>query len=141
MLYSQRRSKWTEPFGSFASQQEVLGTAAAAGGSHRKRHPHNTKSATHGHLHPTSLDGSFDLNNLTLNQPAYRDDSDQVSRANSVRNDERSTGSRSNRASLGMVNTLEYGPIEYAHSTGQVTPDSIITSGATTLYIYQQSYT
>ena len=86
---------------------------------------------------PTSSDTSFDMNNLSLNQQNYGERSNQVSRANSVTRSGRSSGSQSNRASLGMVNTPVYEPAGYAHSAGHVTPDSINTSGAATPYTFQ----
>lgn len=85
---------------------------------------------------PTSADASFDLTNLNLSQSNYGERSNQVSRANSVTRSGRSTGSQSNRASLGMVPTTGYESVGYAHSAGHVTPDSITTSGAATPYTY-----
>lgn len=85
---------------------------------------------------PTSMDSSFDINSLTLNQSNYGAASNQVSRANSVTRSKRSTGSQSNRASLGMMNTSGYESAGYAHSTGHITPDSITTSGAATPYTF-----
>ena len=85
---------------------------------------------------PTSIDTSFDMNALTLNQPNYGSASAQVSRANSVTRSKRSTGSQSNRTSLGMMNASGYESTGYAPSTGHVTPDSITTSGAATPYTF-----
>ncbi len=86
---------------------------------------------------PTSMDGAFDMNNLTLNQSNYGSASNQVSRANSVTRSQRRSGSQSNRASLGMMSASGYESAGYAHSTGHITPDSITTSGAATPYTYQ----
>lgn len=85
---------------------------------------------------PTSMESTFDLSNLNLNSPSYTSASNQVSRDNSVTRATRSTGSQSNRASLGMVSTSGYESAGYAHSTGHVTPDSITTSGAATPYTF-----
>ncbi|KAF6224765.1 hypothetical protein HO133_009959 [Letharia lupina] len=85
---------------------------------------------------PTSLDGSFDINTLNLGQSQYVESSDQVSRSNSIKKSKRSTGSHSNRASLGLVNTSGYDPTSYGYVSGHVTPDSATTSGAATPYTY-----
>ena len=85
---------------------------------------------------PTSLDGSFDITSLTLGQRQYGDNSNQVSRSNSNKKSKGSTGSTSNRASLGMVTTAVY-PTTYEYSsTGHITPESITSSGAATPYQY-----
>lgn len=88
------------------------------------------------HYIPTSSDTSFDMNNLSLDQQNYSEHSKQVSRANSVAGSGGSSGSQSNRASLGMVNTPVYEQAGYAHSAGHVTPDSITTSGAATPFTF-----
>ena len=85
---------------------------------------------------PTSLDGSFDINALNLGQSQYVESADQVSRSNSIKKSKRSTGSHSNRASLGLVNTSGYDPTSYGYVSGHVTPDSATTSGAATPYTY-----
>lgn len=86
---------------------------------------------------PTSLHESFDFN-MPLAQSTYDNVSNntQDSRATSIKQSKRSTGSQSNRASLGLVNTSGYESAGYAHSTGHVTPDSITTSGAATPYTF-----
>lgn len=84
----------------------------------------------------TSSDTSTEMGNLSLNQQGFDDRSNQVSRANSVTRSGMSTGSHSNRASLGMINTSSYEPPGYAHSAGHDTPDSITTSGAVTPYTF-----
>ena len=86
---------------------------------------------------PTSLDGSFDINALNLGQPQYVESANQLSRSNSIKKSKRSTGSHSNRASLGLVNTSGYDPASYGYVSGHVTPDSATTSGAATPYTYQ----
>lgn len=86
---------------------------------------------------PTSSDTSFDMNNLSLNQQNYGEHSRQVSRANSVAGSGESSGSQSNRASLGMLNTPVYEQAPFPHSAGHDTPDSITTSGAATPYTFQ----
>ena len=86
---------------------------------------------------PTSLDGSFDMNALNLGQPQYVESANQVSRPNSIKKSKRSTGSHSNRASLGVANTSGYDPANYGYVSGHVTPDSATTSGAATPYTYQ----
>ena len=82
------------------------------------------------------VEPAFDFNNLNLNQASYGDASNQVSRANSVKESNRSVGTRSNRASLGMVNTSGYESNGYGNSTGHITPESVTTSGAATPYTY-----
>ena len=84
---------------------------------------------------PTSLDGSFDINALTLGQSSYGGDSNQASRSNSIKKSKKS-GSTSNRASFGMTSTSGYDSSSYPYS-GHVTPDSITTSGAATPYTFQ----
>lgn len=84
---------------------------------------------------PTNLDGSFDINALTLGQTHY-EGSNQVSRSNSVKKSKRSTGSSSNRASMGMINTSGYDSTNYGYASGHVTPDSITTSGAATPFTF-----
>lgn len=84
---------------------------------------------------PTSLDGAFDINSLNLGHSQYVENANQVSRSNSIKKSKRSTGSHSNRASLGMVNT-GYDPTSYGYASGHVTPDSATTSGAATPYTY-----
>ena len=85
---------------------------------------------------PTSLDGSFDITSLTLGQRQYGDSSNQVSRSNSYKKSKGSTGSTSNRASLGMASNAVY-PTTYEYSsTGHITPESITSSGAATPYQY-----
>lgn len=87
---------------------------------------------------PTSQE-SFDINTLHIGGPShnqYGDSSGQVSRANSVKKSKRSTGTASNRTSLGMVNTSGYESANYAYSAGHITPDSITSSGAATPYSY-----
>ncbi len=86
---------------------------------------------------PTSSDTSFEMNNLNLNQQNYTEHSKRVSRANSVAGSGDSSGSQSNRASLGLVNTPVYELPGYHHSAGHETPDSITTSGAATPYTFQ----
>ena len=86
---------------------------------------------------PTSLDGAFDITTLNLGQRQYGDNSNQVSRSNSYKKSKSSTGSTSNRASLGMVSTAVYPPTTYEYSsTGHITPESITSSGAATPYQY-----
>ena len=95
--------------------------------------------ADHAHMAnypPTTMDASFDINTLTLNQHNYGGPSNQVSRSNSVTQPKRGTESQSNRASLGMMTTSSYESGNYATSTGHVTPDSITTSGAATPYTF-----
>lgn len=87
---------------------------------------------------PTSQEG-FDISNLTIagsSHDQYNDSSGQVSRANSVKDSKRSSGTASNRTSLGMVNTAGYESGNYAYSTGHITPDSITSSGAATPFQY-----
>ena len=85
---------------------------------------------------PTSLDGTFDINALTLGQSQYVESANQVSRSSSIKKSKRSTGSHSNRASLGLVNTSGYDTTSYGYVSGHVTPDSATTSGAATPYTY-----
>ena len=85
---------------------------------------------------PTNLDTSFDMNALSLGQPPYMESANQISRPNSIKKAKRSTGSHSNRASLGLVNTQGYDP-NYGYVSGHVTPDSSTTSGAATPFNYQ----
>ncbi len=85
---------------------------------------------------PASLDGSFDVRGLNLGQPHYVENANQLSRSNSIKESKRSTGSHSNRASLGLVNTSGYDPTTYGYVSGHVTPDSATTSGAATPYTY-----
>ena len=92
---------------------------------------------------PTSPDGTFNLNALSLSQPSYVESARQISRPNSIQNARRSTGSHSNRTSLGMLNTSDYNPASYGYVSGHVTPDSATTSGgaasgAATPYNYHQ---
>jgi hypothetical protein len=87
---------------------------------------------------PTSADSSVDIGALNLNQPHYNDSSNQVSRANSVKNSNGRPGNSSNRTSMGLINTsgFETGPANYPRS-GHVTPDSAGTeSGAVTPFHY-----
>lgn len=86
---------------------------------------------------PTSLDGSFDISTLNLGQAPYVDSASQVPGSNGAKKSKRSTGSHSNRASLGLVNTSGYDPASYGYVSGHVTPDSATTSGAATPYTYQ----
>ena len=86
---------------------------------------------------PTSLDASFDINALNLGQPPYVESAAQISRPDSIKKSKRSTGSHSNRASLGLVSTSGYDPTGYGYASGHVTPDSATTSGAATPYTYQ----
>ena len=86
---------------------------------------------------PTSLDTAFDMNALSLGQPQYVESANQVSRPSSIKKAKRSTGSHSNRASLGLVNTPAYDPANYGYVSGHVTPDSSTTSGAATPYNFQ----
>lgn len=82
---------------------------------------------------PTSLDGSFDINAMNLDQSRYVDSADQDSRSNSIKQSKRSTGSHSNRTSLGMLNhPSAYDPTPFGYGSGQITPDSAPTSGAAT---------
>lgn len=84
---------------------------------------------------PPSLDGTFDITDLSLGQSQYTQSSDQTSRPSSVKKSKRSTASHSNRTSLGMVNTSGYDP-SYGYISGAVTPDSATESGAATPYTY-----
>ena len=86
---------------------------------------------------PTSLATSFDMNALSLGQPQYGESANQVSRPNSIKKAKRSTGSHSNRASLGLVNTPGYDPASYGYVSDHVTPESSTTSGAATPYNFQ----
>lgn len=96
--------------------------------------------ASHAHpmeaFTPTSLDGSFDMNTLNLGQSQYAETPNQISRPDDIKKSKRSTGSHSNRASLGLVNTSGYDPASYGYVSGHVTPDSATTSGAATPYPY-----
>lgn len=85
---------------------------------------------------PNSLEGTFDINNLTLGHSQYGESADQDSRTSGIKKAKRSTGSHSNRASLGMVNTSAYDPASYGYVSGHVTPDSATTSGAATPFTY-----
>ena len=82
------------------------------------------------------MDVGFDINALNLGQASYVEPAPQVSRPNSIKQAKRSTGSHSNRTSLGMVNTSGYDPASYGYASGHVTPDSATTSGAATPYNY-----
>lgn len=87
---------------------------------------------------PTSQE-NFDINTLHIGAQSrshYADSSGQVSRANSVKKSKGSTGTASNRTSLGMVNTSGYESANYAYSAGHITPDSVTSSGAATPYQY-----
>ena len=84
----------------------------------------------------TNLDGTFDFNALDLGQSSYVESANQISRSNSIKKSKRSTGSHSNRASLGLVNTGGYDATSYGYVSGHVTPDSATTSGAATPYTY-----
>ena len=87
---------------------------------------------------PTSQE-NFDITALQIDAQSrrhYPENSDQVSRASSVKRAKASTGTASNRTSLGIVNTSGYESASYAYSTGHVTPDSITSSGAATPYQY-----
>lgn len=87
---------------------------------------------------PTSQE-QFDISNLNITGPSqdqYVDHSGRVSRANSIKQSKRSSGTASNRTSLGMVNTAGYESANYAYSAGHITPDSITSSGAATPYQY-----
>ena len=86
---------------------------------------------------PTSLDAAFDISALHLGrQYVEREIEKQVSRPNSIKKSKRSTGSRSNRASLGIVNPSGFDPTSYGYVSGHVTPDSATTSGAATPFTY-----
>lgn len=85
---------------------------------------------------PTSLNGSFDMNALNLGQSPYVESAEQVSQASTVKKSKRSTGSHSNRTSMGLVSTSGYDPASYGYVSGHVTPDSATTSGAATPYTY-----
>lgn len=85
---------------------------------------------------PTSLDASYDINALTLGQSPYVESANQDSQSSSIKKSKRSTGSHSNRASLGLVNTSGYDATSYGYVSGHVTPDSATTSGAATPYTY-----
>lgn len=86
---------------------------------------------------PTSLSTYPDTINLHLGRQQFLDGENekQVSRPNSVKGSKRSTGSHSNRASLGMVNTSGF-DASYGYASGHVTPDSATTSGAATPFTY-----
>ena len=85
----------------------------------------------------TNLDASFDMNALSLAQPQYVERANQVSRPNGIKKAKRSTGSHSNRASLGLVTTPAYDPANYGYVSDHVTPESSTTSGAATPYNFQ----
>ena len=85
---------------------------------------------------PKSLDGTFDIKDLNLGQSSYVESPRQVSRSNSIKKSKRSTGSQSNRTSLGLVNPSGYEAPSYGYPgmSGHVTPESATTSGAATPY-------
>ena len=82
----------------------------------------------------TSFSTLFNLNGMHLSQQ-YGENGKQVSRPNSVKESKPSNSSRSNRASLGIVNPA-YDPTSYGYGSGHVTPDSATTSGAATPFTY-----
>lgn len=87
---------------------------------------------------PTGVSTYLDMGNLHLSRQQFLDGENekQVSRPNSIKESKRSTGSRSNRASLGMVNTAGFDTTSYGYASGHVTPDSATTSGAATPFTY-----
>lgn len=80
--------------------------------------------------------GAFDLSALRIGASRYSDESQPISsrasRSNSVK---APNGSQSN---LRGSSASSYDPIGYVYSGGQMTPDSIITSGAVTPFHYLQ---
>lgn len=86
---------------------------------------------------PASVEGEFDFNNLAISHPPYVNSAGQLPGSNGVKKSKRSTGSHSNRASLGLVNTSGYEQVSYGYASGHETPDSATTSGAATPYTYQ----
>ena len=86
---------------------------------------------------PTSFSNIYNLNSLHLGQQYGEGENEKrVSRPNSVKESKPSTGSHSNRASLGIVNTSGFDPTSYGYVSGHVTPDSATTSGAATPFTY-----
>ncbi|KAL6717250.1 hypothetical protein ACLMJK_005165 [Lecanora helva] len=83
---------------------------------------------------PDVIETALDVQALTLTQPNHNDASSRASRANSVSHSTRRSGSHSNGGSIGTVNPSGYESAGYGPSTGQVTPDSVTTSGAATPY-------
>lgn len=88
-----------------------------------------------------SLNGAFDLSTLGLGPSGYSDESQSVSnrasRSSSVKRPSNS-GLTANRANYGSSSSSGYDASGFAYSGGQITPDSITTSGAATPFPYPQ---
>lgn len=88
-----------------------------------------------------SLNGSFDLSTLGLGPSGFSDESqslsNRASRSSSVKRPSNS-GLVGNRANYGSSSSSSYDNTAFGYSGGQITPDSITTSGAATPFPYQQ---
>ena len=87
------------------------------------------------------LNGAFDLSTLALGPSGYSDESQststRASRSSSVKRPSNS-GLIGNRANYGSSSSSGYDTAGFAYSGGQITPDSITTSGAATPFPYPQ---
>lgn len=88
-----------------------------------------------------SLNGAFDLSTLVLGPSGYSDESQSLSSraspSSSVKRPSNS-GLAGNRANYGSSSSSGYDTAGFAYSGGQITPDSITTSGAATPFPYSQ---
>ena len=87
-----------------------------------------------------TLNGSFDLSTLGLGPSGYADEiqalSNRASRSSSVKRPSNG-GLVGSRGTYG-VSSSSYDATTFAYSGGQITPDSITTSGAATPFAYPQ---
>ena len=90
---------------------------------------------------PAGINASFDLSTLGLGSSGYPDEnqslSNRGSRSNSVKQPG-SSGLMGSRGAYGGSSSSGYEPHSFSYSGGQITPDSITTSGAATPFQYSQ---
>ncbi|MCJ1464285.1 hypothetical protein MMC07_002898 [Pseudocyphellaria aurata] len=88
-----------------------------------------------------NLNGAFDLSTLVLGPSGYSDEnqplSNRESPSSSVKRPSNSSLTR-NRSTYGSSSSSGYDTAGFAYSGGQITPDSITTSGAATPFPYPQ---
>lgn len=125
-----------------ATKKSKLEAAAEAPVSDRVHAlPPSTQTSVTTDFAACSLNGSFDLSTLGLGPSGYSDESqslsNRASRSSSVKRPSNS-GLVGNRANYGSSSSSSYDPAGFAYSGGQITPDSITTSGAATPFPYSQ---
>lgn len=89
-----------------------------------------------------TLNGSFDLSTLGLGPSGYTDEnqalSNQASRSSSVKRPSNGGLVGGGRGTYGGSSSSSYDATNFPYSGGQITPDSITTSGAATPFAYPQ---